>query len=140
MNGIEYQSSAMRTNDHKATYRLEDKLDMIAFFKEAEKDYDLKTPAACCDLGGVLNGCLGLSGEVGEFNDMIKKWIFHEKDMDFDHAMKELGDICWYIAMICESFGWNLDVIMQMNIDKLKARYPEGFDVNRSADRAANDV
>lgn len=92
------------------------------------------------DFGGILNACLGLSGEVGEFNDMIKKWIFHEKQLDIDHAKKEAGDICWYLAMLCESFGWSLDEIMQMNVDKLKARYPQGFDIERANHRAEGDV
>ena len=92
------------------------------------------------ELGGVLNAALGLSGEVGELNDMLKKWIFHEKQLDIDHAKKEAGDICWYLAMLCESFGWNLDEIMQINIDKLKARYPEGFDTYKANHRQAGDV
>lgn len=54
--------------------------------------------------------------------------------------MKELGDVLWYVAMICHSFGWNLNTIMQMNVDKLKARYPEGFDVDKSAHRLEGDV
>lgn len=136
MKGNEYQKLAMRTNDGKATERLLDKHDMIDFFKQAKAG----RPIEQYDLGGVLNGCLGLSGEVGEFNDMIKKWIFHEKELDRDHAVKELGDVLWYVAMICESFGWSMDDIMQMNIDKLKARYPEGFDVDKSANRATDDV
>lgn len=128
MTGIEYQQSAMRTNDGKATIRLLDKVG-----DHTEFPWDT-------DVGGVLNGCLGLSGEVGEFNDMVKKWIFHEKEFDPDHAMKELGDVLWYVAMICHSFGWNLNTIMQMNVDKLKARYPEGFDVEKSAHRLEGDV
>lgn len=127
MNGIEYQTLAMRTNDGKATQRLDRLID------STPDDRDV-------DVGGVLNGCLGLSGEVGEFNDMVKKWIFHEKDLDMEHAKKELGDVMWYVAMLCHSFGWNLDTIMQMNVDKLKARYPQGFDVNLSAHRQAGDV
>lgn len=51
-----------------------------------------------------INACLGLSGEVGEFNDMIKKWIFHEKEFDEEHAKKEMGDVMWYIAMMCHTF------------------------------------
>lgn len=136
MKGNEYQKHAMRTNDGKATERLLDKHDMINFFKQAKAG----RPSEQYDLGGILNGCLGLSGEVGEFNDMIKKWIFHEKELDRDHAVKELGDVLWYVAMICESFGWSMDDVMQMNVDKLKARYPEGFNVDRSAHRAADDV
>jgi len=121
--GNEYQELAMRTNDHKATQRLVGKvvIDNV-------------------DLGDIFNACIGLSGEVGEFNDMVKKWVFHEKELDIDHAKKELGDIAWYLAMACESFGWSLDEILQMNVDKLKARYPEGFDTERANNRAEDDV
>ena len=126
MTGNDYQKLAMRTNDRKATLRLENVVECNSLRN--------------CDVGGIFNACLGLSGEVGEFNDMIKKWIFHEKELDIEHAKKEAGDICWYLAMLCESFGWNLDEIMQMNVDKLKARYPEGFDVDRANHRAEGDV
>ena len=136
MTGNEYQTLAMRTNDHTATYRLLDKADMIDFFKQAKAGRDIEN----YDLGGILNACLGLSGEVGEFNDIIKKWIFHETQRDIDHAKKEAGDICWYLAMLCESFGWSLDEIMQMNVDKLKARYPQGFDIERANHRVEGDV
>ena len=136
MQGNEYQKLAMRTNDHRATARLLDKAEMIESFKQVKLGIDTEN----YDFGGILNACLGLSGEVGEFNDMIKKWIFHEKELDVEHAKKEAGDICWYLAMLCESFGWNLDEIIQMNVDKLKARYPEGFDVDRANHRAEGDV
>ena len=136
MTGNDYQKLAMRTNDHKATERLLDKADMIDFFKQAKAGRDIEN----YDLGGILNACLGLSGEVGEFNDMIKKWIFHEKELDVDHLEKECGDILWYIALMCNSFGWNMDEVMQMNIDKLQARYPNGFDINRANNRENGDV
>ena len=123
MTGNEYQQYAMRTNDGKATERLE------AFISGGR-----------VDIGGILNGCLGLAGESGEFLDMIKKWIFHGKPLDEEHAKKEAGDVCWYIAMICHSFGWNLDEIMRMNVDKLKARYPEGFSTELSNHRKEGDV
>ena len=123
MTGSEYQQYAMRTNDGKATERLE------AFVSDGR-----------VDIGGILNGCLGLAGESGEFLDMIKKWIFHGKPLDEKHAKKEAGDVCWYIAMICHSFGWNLDEIMRMNVDKLKARYPEGFSTELSNHRKEGDV
>ena len=129
MNGKEYQNLAMRTNDGKATNRL---LNMTLS--------DTTENGIGEDTGAVLNACLGLSGEVGEFNDMIKKWIFHEKDLDEDHLKKELGDIMWYIAMMCHAFKWDLDEIMEMNIDKLKARYPEGFDTDRANNRKNGDV
>lgn len=135
MNANKYQKLAMRTNDGKASDRLIGKM----------QEYDMKfandhSDNDCVDIGGIFNACLGLSGEVGEFNDMIKKWVFHEKELDMEHAKKEAGDILWYVVMLCESFGWNMDEIMQMNVDKLKARYPEGFDVERANNRAEGDV
>lgn len=121
MDAYEYQELAMRTNDRKHTERLRKMLD------------DSRAAQ-------LLNGCLGLSGEVGEFNDMIKKVVFHEATVDVDHLEKELGDIMWYIALICDAFGFDLDHVMQLNIEKLKARYPDGFDVDKSANRAEDDV
>ena len=136
MTGNEYQEMAMRTNDGKSTERLLDKVDMIAFFKQAKGGRDVEK----YDFGGILNACLGLSGEVGEFNDMIKKWVFHEKGLDKDHLKKELGDVMWYVAMICHAMGFDLDDVMQTNIDKLKARYPGGFDTYRANHRERGDV
>jgi NTP pyrophosphatase (non-canonical NTP hydrolase) len=123
MQGKEYVALAMRTNDGKGNERLSKKLAVDGL-----------------DVGGVLNGCLGLAGEAGETLDMIKKWVFHEKELDIDHLEKELGDVMWYVAMICYSFGFDLDEIMQINVNKLKARYPEGFDTDRSNHRAVGDV
>jgi NTP pyrophosphatase (non-canonical NTP hydrolase) len=136
MSGNEYQKLAMRTNDGKATERLNDKLEMIDFFKDAKAG----RPTEKYDLGGIFDAALGLSGEIGEFNDLLKKWVFHEKPLDVEHAKKELGDIMWYVAMMCHSFGWELDDILTMNIDKLKARYPKGFDVNRANFRKDGDI
>ena len=126
MTGNEYQRFAMRTNDGLASERLTKKLDNHDWTAE--------------DLGGIINACLGLSGEVGELNDMVKKWIFHEGNLDLIHLKKELCDVCWYIAMMCESAGWSLDDVFQMNVDKLKNRYPEGFDPALSAHRKVGDI
>jgi NTP pyrophosphatase (non-canonical NTP hydrolase) len=127
MLGNEYQKLASRTNDGLANMRLQDMLDDYYQF-------------GGFNIGGVLNACLGLSGEVGELNDMIKKWVFHEKELDETHLKKELGDVMWYVAMMCQSMGWELDDVLQMNIDKLIARYPEGFDVFKANNRQAGDV
>ena len=126
MTGNEYQKLASRTNDGLASDRVQEKLD--EYFR------------CVWDIGGVLNACLGLAGEVGELNDMVKKWVFHEKELDETHLKKELGDVMWYVAMMCQSMGWGLDNVLQMNIDKLKARYPEGFDVIRANNRQEGDV
>lgn len=125
MTGNEYQKLAMRTNDGNSLKRL------TSAMMECEEK---------CDLPGILNGCLGLSGEVGELLDMFKKWIYHRKPLDEEHAKRELGDVMWYVAMICHSFGWDLDEILQMNVDKLKARYPDGFSTELSNNRKESDV
>jgi len=128
MTGKEYQVLANVTNDGKSTQRLED----WSYLNTRRKIFP--------DTGAILNACLGLSGEVGEFNDLIKKAIFHEKPIDIQHAKKELGDVMWYVALMCTAFGWDLDEILQMNIDKLSKRYPEGFDVVKANNRAENDL
>ena len=126
MTGNEYQSLAMRTNDGKSTERLGYHTDS----KLNEVD----------DFGGVINGCLGLAGESGEVLDIIKKWVFHEKELDKDHLKKEIGDVMWYVAMLCESFDFNIDEILKINVCKLKSRYPDGFDTEKANSRMPGDV
>lgn len=130
MTGSEYQKLAMRTNDGKSNHRL---------YKKVLESRDNVNPI-CKDMGGLIMGCLGLAGESGEFTDMIKKWVFHEKELDVEHAVKELGDVMWYVAMICESFGWDLNEIMKINIMKLRKRYPDGFSVDKANNRKEADV
>lgn len=83
----------------------------------------------------LVNAALGLSGESGEVADLIKKWKFQGHDLDTEKVAEELGDVCWYIALACFCIGLGLEDVMEMNIDKLKARYPEGFDTNKSLNR-----
>ena len=125
MNSNKYQNLAMRTNDHRSSQRL-----MEFSFKPNQR----------YDMAQLFNATLGLSGEVGEFNDLLKKMIFHEKEFDEKHLQSELGDILWYIALICDTFGWDLDYIMRLNIYKLEQRYPEGFDTVKSNNRKEDDI
>lgn len=118
----EYQMMAMRTRDDMSTHRL-----VEAMHKNS-------------DMADVITACMGLAGEVGELVDMFKKHVFHETPLDEDHAKKELGDIQWYAALLCDAMGWDLETIMAMNITKLEKRYPEGFDVYRANHRKAGDV
>ena len=83
----------------------------------------------------LLNGVMGLNGEAGECIDIVKKCLFQGHDLDEDHLMEELGDCAWYLAVTAEAIGYPLSVVLQRNIDKLKARYPEGFDKARSVNR-----
>lgn len=87
----------------------------------------------------ILNSALGMCGEAGEFADLIKKHTFQGHNLDVNHIKKELGDVCWYVALACTVFNLELDDVMQTNIDKLKARYPEGFSVEKSEHREAGD-
>ena len=88
----------------------------------------------------LLNAALGLCGESGEVADIVKKHRFQGHGIDFEHIAKELGDIAWYLAVGAYSIGYDLEKIMQMNVDKLKARYPNGFSTDRSLHRDKNDV
>lgn len=83
----------------------------------------------------ILNAALGLTGEAGEVADMVKKWKFQGHLLDPKDIAKELGDICWYVALMSESIGLSFDEILEMNIEKLKKRYPEGFSAERSINR-----
>ena len=88
----------------------------------------------------LLNSALGLCGESGEVADLLKKYHFQGHNLDLDHVAKELGDIAWYLAVGAYSIGYDLETILQMNVDKLKARYPDGFSTDRSLHRDKNDV
>ena len=88
----------------------------------------------------LLNGVLGLVGESGEIADLVKKNRMQGHEMSIEHLAKELGDVCWYIAETASAIGCDLETIMRMNIEKLKKRYPEGFDTERSQHREVGDI
>ena len=88
----------------------------------------------------LLNSALGLCGESGEVADLVKKHRFQGHDLDFDHIAKELGDVAWYLAVGAYAIGFDLESIFRMNIEKLEARYPDGFTADRSLHRDKNDV
>jgi len=70
---------------------------------------------------------MGLAGEAGEFCDHIKKHLFHGHALDKEHVLKELGDVLWYVAYAATVLDLSLDDVAVKNIEKLKARYPDGF-------------
>lgn len=86
------------------------------------------------------NGLMGLNGEAGEAIDILKKYLFQGHELDCEHLAKELGDVAWYLAVSADALGYDLETIFQMNVDKLKARYPDGFDTNLSQHRKDGDV
>ncbi|WP_099301906.1 nucleoside triphosphate pyrophosphohydrolase family protein [Bacillus sp. Marseille-P3800] len=83
----------------------------------------------------ILNYELGITGEAGEVADLIKKMQFHGHDIDLQEFKKELGDVLWYLSQIARIAGLSLEEIAIANIDKLKNRYPNGFDSDRSVNR-----
>lgn len=88
----------------------------------------------------ILEGVMGLNGEAGEAVEILKKVLFQGHTFDREHLAKELGDVCWYLAVTADAIGYDLESIMQMNIDKLRARYPDGFKAEKSLHRKEGDV
>ena len=86
-----------------------------------------------------LNGVMGLNGEAGECIDIVKKHLFQGHPLDTDKLVDELGDVLWYVAITADGIGVPLEDIMQHNIDKLRKRFPEGFDAERSIHREDNE-
>lgn len=83
----------------------------------------------------LINGVMGLCGESGEAIDLVKKHLAQGHPLDSEKLAKELGDIAWYLAETAHAIGYSLEDILKMNIDKLAARYPEGFSSDRSMNR-----
>jgi NTP pyrophosphatase (non-canonical NTP hydrolase) len=92
----------------------------------------------------LLTAAVGMSAEAGEFTEIVKKIIFQGKPVNEDnlfHLKRELGDIMWYVAQACLGLNISLEEVIQMNYEKLSARYPEGtFDVFRSENRVEGDL
>jgi len=96
------------------------------------------------DVPRLLTAALGMTAEAGEFTEVVKKIILQGKPYNEEnvfHMKRELGDICWYLAQACMALDTNFREIMEMNYEKLSARYPEGaFDVYRSENRVEGDL
>lgn len=90
----------------------------------------------------LLEGLIGLSGEAGEAIDILKKCMFqgHELKDEREHLGKELGDVMWYLALSADAIGYSLDEILEMNLAKLRERYPNGFEASRSRNRPSTDI
>jgi NTP pyrophosphatase (non-canonical NTP hydrolase) len=83
----------------------------------------------------LINGVMGLCGEAGEAIDIVKKHLAQGHELDREALIKELGDIAWYLAETAYALEVPLEEVLQRNIDKLKSRYPEGFDPEKSIHR-----
>ena len=92
----------------------------------------------------LLTAAVGMSAEAGEFTEVVKKIVFQGKPVNEEnlfHLKRELGDIMWYVAQACMGLDTTIDEIIEMNVDKLKSRYPGGeFDVHYSENRKEGDL
>lgn len=113
MTGNEYQKLAMRTTPDEW---------------RGQQKWDQK-----------MHAILGLNSESGEVAGLIQK-MYQGHVLKPRHLKKELGDCLWFIAECCDAFGFEMEDIMQTNIDKLIARYPEGFEPDKSLHRAKGDI
>ena len=83
----------------------------------------------------LINGVMGLCGESGEVIDIVKKHLAQGHELDKEKIIKELGDVAWYMAEIATVLDVNLEDVLIQNIEKLKKRYPEGFEAEKSIHR-----
>ena len=88
----------------------------------------------------LINSVMGLCGEAGEAIDIVKKWLAQGHELDKERLARELGDVAWYLAEAAAALEMPLEQILQGNLDKLKARYPEGFSTERSRERVKTDL
>ena len=92
----------------------------------------------------LLTAAVGMSAEAGEFTEVVKKIIFQGKPVNEDnlfHLKRELGDVMWYVAQACMGLNVSLDEVIEMNVDKLKSRYPrQRFDIHYSENRVEGDL
>lgn len=88
----------------------------------------------------LINSVMGLCGESGEAIDIVKKWLAQGHELDRARLAKELGDVAWYLAEAATALDIPLEEILRANLDKLKARYPEGFSARNSIERAGDDL
>ena len=108
-------------------------MDVNAYQKEA---MTLLNPALT-EKDVLMNALMGLCGESGEAIDLMKKHLYQGHDLDREKLIKELGDVSWYLAEAATGLNIDLSELLQRNLDKLHARYPKGFDTQRSQHREA---
>ena len=83
----------------------------------------------------LINGVMGLCGESGEVIDIVKKWLAQGHELNREKILAELGDVAWYLAEVAYALDTPLEDVLKGNIEKLKKRYPEGFEAEKSINR-----
>lgn len=88
----------------------------------------------------LINSVMGLCGESGEAIDIVKKWLMQGHELDKEHLVRELEDVAWYLAEAATALDIPLEAVFQGNLDKLRQRFPNGFDTGASVNRKENDL
>lgn len=88
----------------------------------------------------LINGVMGLCGESGEAIDIVKKWLMQGHELDKKHLVRELGDVAWYLAEAATALDVPLEAVFQGNLDKVRQRFPNGFDTGASMNRKEGDL
>ena len=88
----------------------------------------------------LINSVMGLCGESGEAIDIVKKWLMQGHELDKERLVKELGDAEWYLAEAATALDIPLEAVFQGNLDKLRQRFPNGFDTGASVNRKEGDL
>ena len=144
MNPNEYQKAALRTESSVPISRI---LERLLGLKTGDGDAILAVMSMVNN--GVVdrsilrltNGVMGMCGEAGEVDELVKKYIYQGHSLDKEHVAQELGDVAWYLAVAADAIGYSLEQIFEMNIDKLQNRYPgKGFDSEHSQHRKDGDI
>ena len=109
-------------------------MDINTYLKESErtlidKGHDMN----------LLHAAMGIGTEAGEMLDAFKRKIFYGKELDTVNVKEELGDLMWYMAILMRELDLDFEEVLQLNIDKLKARFPDKFTehdaLNRDLDK-----
>ena len=135
INTKDYQNFVTSTIS-KPSSNFKELISSLDALEEAGKIFNVSIPE-------LLTASVGLSAESGEFTEVVKKLIFQGKPLTEDnifHMKRELGDVCWYLSVACTALNTTLDEILIMNVEKLSARYPDGFEIIKSEVRIDGDI
>jgi NTP pyrophosphatase (non-canonical NTP hydrolase) len=105
-------------------------MNIAEYTKEVHRTCSIEDPREL-----LILTALGIAGESGEVVDTLKKVLYHSHELNVTELSKEIGDLLWYMVLLCDTIGVRLDDVMQANVEKLQKRYPQGFDPERSQKR-----
>lgn len=122
---------------------------LIGYLIEMRKSFGAKIILWTCRVGEMLDKAVNWCSEHGLEFDAVNENLPHiverfggntRKIFANMYIAKELGDVAWYLAVSAQALGFDLETILQMNVEKLKARYPHGFDAGHSQHRSSGDI